>query len=709
MRAAAHATALALAMLCWNRPAQAQDVQATDTAIDLDAVEVVGARRPLSAFPGAVTVVDGDTLRDGQRQVSLAEPLARVPGVLAQERNNFAQDVQVQSRGFGARSTFGIRGIQLVVDGIPATAIDGQGQAANFPLDALDRIEVLRGPLALQYGNAAGGAIVGYSELDGEASRRWQAWAGSDASARLSLRADGGNDDATWRWRVHGSHFRTDGARTHSAAERTQLGAIGRWDPRPDQQVRIVADSLVQPWTDDPLGLTHEQWEADPQGVDPAAVRFDTRKRIGNHQAGGRWQWDYSDDREAWIAGHAIGRDIVQFLSIPPGAQQPPTSAGGVIDLSRRSAGVTLGHRWRGEHGSLVLGAETGRLEEARRGHENFIEDPLLGERVGVRGRLRRDEDNLIRATDAWLVGDWHPAAAWTLLGAVRRSDLSFSSDDHYVAAGNGDDSGRLDFGETAWSLGAARAFARGEGFASIGSGFETPTMTELAYRTDGASGFNQGLGPARFDSAEVGARWRLEAMDVSLAAYRIDGRDEIVPALAEGGRTSYANAGRTRRTGLEASLAGEVGDRWTWLLVGNWIDARFEDTFSNRVVRNGEEDLRVVEAGNRIPGIPSAHGYAELAWHAPGERLTVALEALLRGSVPVDDGNTDAAPGHARFALALRWRSPGQPGWHGFLRIDNLLDGDHVGSVIVNDGNGRFFEPSPPRGLTLGIGWTGG
>ena len=711
MRAALHPTALALAMLCWTCPARAQDAQdsqATDTAVDLDAVEVVGARRPLPAFPGAVTVVHGDTLRGGQRQVSLAEPLARVPGVLAQERNNFAQDLQVQSRGFGARSTFGIRGIQLVVDGIPATAIDGQGQAANFPLDALDRIEVLRGPLALQYGNAAGGAIVGYSELDGDPSRRWQAWAGSDASARLALRADGGNDDATWRWRLHGSHFRTDGARPHSAARRTQFGAIARWDPRPGQQVRFVADSLVQPWTDDPLGLTRDQWKDDPQGVDPAALRFDTRKRIGNHQAGARWQWDYAGDRAAWIAAHAIGRDIVQFLSIPPGAQQAPTSAGGVIDLSRRSAGATVGHRWQGEHGSLVLGAEAGRLEEARRGYENFVEDPSRGERVGVRGRLRRDEDNLIRAVDAWLVGDWHPAPAWTLLGAVRRSGLSFSSDDHFVAPGNADDSGRLDFEETAWSLGVARAAARGELFASVGSGFETPTMTELAYRTDGASGFNRDLGPARFHSVEIGARWRLAALDFSAAAYRIDGRGEIVPALAEGGRTSFANAGRTRRTGVEASLAGEVGDRWSWLLVGNWIDARFEEAFSNRVVRNGEEDVRTVAAGNRVPGVPAAHGFAELAWHAPGDRLTVAAEALLRGSVPVDDGNTDAAPGHARFALALRWRSPGQRGWHGFLRIDNLLDGDHVGSVIVNDGNGRHFEPAPPRSVTLGIGWTG-
>lgn len=691
-------------------PAPAQDA---DTAVELDAVQVVGARRVLPEFPGAVSMVEGATLRDGQRQVSLAEPLARVPGVLAQERNNFAQDVQVQSRGFGARSTFGIRGLQLVVDGIPATAVDGQGQASNFPLDALDRIEVLRGPLALQYGNAAGGAIVGYSDLDGEPASRWQAWAGGDASARLSLRRDGGNDGDAWRWRLHGSHFRTGGARPHAAAERTQSGAIARWTPHPDHAVRLVADSLVQPWTEDPLGLTRGQWEADPHGTDQAAVAFDTRKRIANHQAGARWQWDYAPGRAGWVSSHAIARDIVQFLSIPPVAQQSPTSSGGVIDLSRRSGGLSAGHRWEGGHGALAAGVDAGRLEEQRRGYENFVGGTSDDARLGVRGRPRRDEDNTIRATDAWLIGDWSPASAWTVLGAVRHSHLVFASSDHYVSAGNGDDSGRLAFSETAWSLGAARAINGGNGvgevFASVGSGFETPTMTELAYRTDGASGFNRALAPARFDSAELGARWRAGPLELSIAGYRIDGRDEIVPALAEGGRTSYANAGRTRREGVEASAAGRLGDRWSWLLVGNWIDARFEEGFTNRIVRGGETTLRVVQPGNRIPGIPPAHGFAEVSWHAPGNQVVVSLEAALRDAIPVDDANADKAPGHARFALAMRWRSPETPGWHGFLRIDNLLDADHVGSVIVNDGNGRFFEPAPPRGLTLGLGWTGG
>lgn len=388
-----------------------------------------------------------------------------------------------------------------------------------------------------------------------------------------------------------------------------------------------------------------------------------------------------------------MARDVVQFLSIPPIAQRAPGGAGAVIDLARRSAGVSAGHLWRGATGTLAAGVDAGLLAETRRGYENFLAGPD-GEQLGVRGRLRRDETNDIRAVDAWLVGDWRPAPAWTLLGAVRTSRLVFESDDRYVAQGNGDDSGRRDFNETAWSLGVARAFARGEAFGSIGGGFETPTMTELAYRPDGSSGFNRELGPARFHSAEAGVRWRTDDVALDLAAYRIDGRGEIVPAVAEGGRTSYANAGRTRRDGVEARLEGRAGGRWTWLVVGNWIDARF---------------LEGHASGNRVPGIPRAHGFAELAWEPGATPVTLALEAQVRDRIPVDDDNTDSAPGHARFALAMRWRSPEAPGWHGFLRVDNLLDDDHVGSVIVNDRNGRHFEPAPPRGFTIGIGWTGG
>ncbi|GAB1406458.1 hypothetical protein MASR1M8_03770 [Thermomonas brevis] len=173
------------------------------------------------------------------------------------------------------------------------------------------------------------------------------------------------------------------------------------------------------------------------------------------------------------------------------------------------------------------------------------------------------------------------------------------------------------------------------------------------------------------------------------LAAYAIDGRDEIVPAATGGGRSSYRNAGGTRRHGIEASIDGRWRDDWRYALALSRIHAVFD----------GDAAL----VGKRMPGIPRAEAFAELEWRPRARRLGMAMEARANGPVAVDDGNRAFAPGSTRFALRLQWRHAG--GWHGFARIDNLFDRAHVGSVIVNDGNRRWFEPGAGRALTLGVG----
>lgn len=672
-------------------------------ATTLDSVQVLGAPRALSDFPGAVSVIDGDTLRGGQRQVSLAETLVRVPGIGVLDRQNYAQDLQIQSRGFGARSTFGIRGIRLIVDGIPSSALDGQGQAANFPLGSLDRIEVLRGPLALQYGNAAGGAIVAETALDGPSGVSADGWVGSFGSHRAEVGIEQA-EGTPWRWQALGSHFVTDGERPHSAAERAQLDAVAQWSPDAGRRLRVVLGGLSQPDTDDPLGLTRAQWQREPHGTDPVALLFDTRKRIDNAQAGMRWDDGYAQGRAYWLGGYGIDRDVVQFLAVPVVAQRAPSSAGGVIDLGRRSAGVEVGHRWEFARGALAMGVEAGRLKENRRGYENFVDDGLGNVQLGVRGRLRRDEDNRVDDREAFVTGDLRLADDWSALAAVRHARIDFESRDHYIAPGNGDDSGTIDYSETAASVGISRSFAEGEIFASLGHGFETPTVTELSYRPDGSAGFND-LSAASFDTAELGGRWRHEDGEANVAVYRIDGDDEIVQAENRGGRASFANAGRTRREGIEAGVEGALGERWSYVATANWLRARFTSPFSYRVVTGGAVVTRTVAAGNRVPGIPLANGYAELAWKAGGGAFDAAVELRASDRIYTDDRNTEVAPGYAQLALRLQWRVTGS-GWHGFMRVDNVFDRDFVGSVIVNEANERYFEPGAGRAFSVGVGW---
>ncbi len=674
-----------------------------DEATTLDSVDVIGTRRSLSNFPGSITIVDATALQEGQRKVSLSESLARVPGITVLDRQNYAQDLQIQSRGFGARSTFGIRGVKLIVDGIPNSAADGQGQAGSFPLDALDRIEVLRGPLALQYGNAAGGVIVGYTDLENWRANHFNLWVGDNDSYRASAGLDDANESAAWRWRVDVNRFVTDGERLHSAAERSQLNTVVQWTPREGERISLTFNALSQPDTQDPLGLTRQALQSDFYGTDAPALTFNTRKSIENHQLGLQWQREYKNDRRVWLGAYYIERDVLQFLALPVGAQVPASNSGGVIDLGRRSTGIAGGHQWSAENGAISVGFDSTQLQELRRGYENYI-----GNELGVRGRLRRDELNRVGKNEVYAIADWYPKKGWSILGALRYSNIRFESDDNYFAAANGDDSGKLEYKESSISLGVSRAFSNGEIFASLGRGFETPTVTELAYRPDGSGGFNFGLSPAHFISAEIGARWRRESSQANITFYRVSAEDEIVPADSRGGRASFANAARTDRIGLEAGWSGKLGNAWTYALVANWIHARFDQSFSYNIFTNGVNLLRTVDEGNRIPGIPRADGYAELMWHSSDASFNSALEMRISDTIATDDRNTDLANAYSRFALRMAWRPSKAHGWNGFIRVDNLFNRQYVGSVIVNEANSRYFEPGAGRGFTIGIGWDG-
>jgi iron complex outermembrane receptor protein len=325
---------------------------------------------------------------------------------------------------------------------------------------------------------------------------------------------------------------------------------------------------------------------------------------------------------------------------------------------------------------------------------------------LGVRGRLRRDERNRVEAVDAFAVADYRIDTNLTALVGARRSRLRFESEDRYLA--NGDDSGERREAGDAWSFGVVRAFERGEAYASFGRGFETPTLTESAYRPDGGAGFNRELRNARHSVWEIGGRWRSsdDAHRFDVALYRIDGRGEIVPALNRGGRASFANAGATRRIGIEFGATGALSEQWRYAVAASWIDARFTQGYRFRVATGASLETREVEADARIPGIPRADLYAELAWRSRDGRWRSALELRALGAIAVDDRNTDLAAGHARIAWRGQWSPRADTPWHLYARIDHIAGGAQIGSVIVNEANGRYFEPAAGREFTLGVRW---
>lgn len=693
-------TAVSLASFAFEAAAQADDaagealapVVVTATRDDADPLEV----------PASVDAVAIDTLGNSAPGINSAEALAAVPGVTARNRQNHAQDEQISIRGFGARSTFGIRGVRLYVDGIPATMPDGAGQVSHFNFDSADRIEVLRGPFSALYGNSSGGVIQLFT-ADGTdtptlglnvAAGAWDTTR-AGASARGRRGAFGYNVAAT--------RFDTDGFRDHSAATRTSGQAKLTWDAAGGGRSTLLVNG-VDIDADDPLGLTRAQFDEDPAQATAVARQYDTRKTVRQTQAGFVHEQPLGEDHALRVLAYGGEREVGQFLAIPPAPQANPRHAGGNIELDGRYGGGDLRWRWHtelaGQPLELAAGLGRERFDQHRRGYENFV-----GGTLGIRGALRRDEDNLSDSFDRYAQAQWQFAPAWSLTGGVRHSRIDFDARDRYVTDGNPDDSGRAAYRATLPVAGLLyRPRADASVYATWGRGFETPTFAETGYRNDGGQGLNFDLAPARTRNAELGFKVRAMPFDGQVAVFRADTEDEIAVATNSGGRSTYRNVGSARRQGLELMLAA-VRERWRFDAAYTWLDARFTSPFL-ACTGNCTAPQTPVGVGATIPGVPRHHLFAELRRGG-----TAGWQAGLRGqfvsAVVVNDVGSERAPSYALLSadVAYVWlRDSGQ--LRGFVRIDNLADRDHAGSVIVNDGNGRFYEPGPGRAAIAGLQW---
>ena len=679
---------------------------ASPTQAQLAPVVVTATRTESDPFdvPASTERVEGSGIRNARLQVNISEALAAVPGLLARDRQNYAQDVQISVRGFGARSTFGIRGVRLYVDGIPATLPDGQGQITNVDLGSVDRIEILRGPFSALYGNSSGGVIQVFTEEGRGAPKLGIDLAGgSDGTGRLGLKASGGSSG--FGYVVSGSVFTTDGYREHSAAERRLGNAKITLRPEEGSTLTLIANAVSLPKAQDPLGLTRAQFEADPRGVDPVALAFNTRKTVDQTQAGVIYERRIDAVHSLRALVYGGRRKTEQFQAIPVGPQASPLHPGGVIDLERDYFGTDL--RWTarttlaGRRFEVVGGLAYDELSEHRRGYRNFV-----GTTLGVRGELRRDEQNEVTNADPYVQGSWQFADRWNLHAGVRRSSVRFRSNDQFVQGTNPDDSGSVKFNATLPVLGMMFSVTPDlRAYATVGRGFETPTFNELAYRPNGETGLNLGLRASRSDNIEVGLKARSPRWGVAnVALFETRTEREIVTQTNVGGRSTFQNAGKTRRRGLEAAWSAELGRDLQSQLSWSWLDARYRDAFTTCAGAPCATPNLTIPAGNRIPGVARSALHASLAW-VPALGWRGGIEARALGRIYVNDANSDSAGGHAVANVHLGYVA--QVGaWQlsGFGRIDNVFGRRYAGSVIVNEGNARFFEPAPQRTWTAGV-----
>ncbi|CAM8036390.1 TonB-dependent receptor PqqU [Klebsiella pneumoniae] len=687
-------------------PALLLPLIAAAQAADEQTMVVTAAPTTVSELdtPAAVSVVNGDEMRQAAPRVNLSESLGAVPGLQVQNRQNYAQDLQLSIRGFGSRSTYGVRGLRIYVDGIPATMPDGQGQTSNIDIGSVDTIEVLRGPFSALYGNSSGGVInvtsqTGTQPPTVEASSYY----GSFGTWHYGMKATGAVGDGSHAgdvdYTVSTNRFTTHGYRDHSGARKNLANARLGVRINDVSKLTLLLNS-VDIKANDAGGLTADEWRDDPR-QSPRGDQYNTRKNTRQTQAGLRYERQLSAQDDLSVMMYAGERETTQFQSIPRAPQLKPSHAGGVIDLTRHYQGIDTRLTHRGEllvPVTLTAGLDYENMSERRKGYENFVMvngAPQYGEQ----GALRRNERNLMWNVDPYLQTQWQLTDKLSLDAGVRYSSVWFDSNDYYITPGNGDDSGDASYHK--WLPAGSLKYALTDAwnvYLSAGRGFETPTINELSYRSDNQSGLNFGLKPSTNDTVEIGSKTRIGIGLFTAALFQTNTDNEIVVDSSSGGRTSYKNAGKTRRQGMELGLDQQFGESWRLKAAWTWLDATYRTNVCDDASCNG----------NRIPGIARNMGYASFGYQ-PEQGWYAGSDIRYMSDIMANDENTAKAPSWTVVGLTTGYKwSYGRMDMDLFGRIDNLFDREYVGSVIVNESNGRYYEPAPGRnyGIGLNLAW---
>lgn len=687
-------------------PALLLPLIAAAQAADEQTMVVTAAPTTVSELdtPAAVSVVNGDEMRQAAPRVNLSESLGAVPGLQVQNRQNYAQDLQLSIRGFGSRSTYGVRGLRIYVDGIPATMPDGQGQTSNIDIGSVDTIEVLRGPFSALYGNSSGGVInvtsqTGTQPPTVEASSYY----GSFGTWHYGMKATGAVGDGSHAgdvdYTVSTNRFTTHGYRDHSGARKNLANARLGVRINDVSKLTLLLNS-VDIKANDAGGLTADEWRDNPR-QSPRGDQYNTRKNTRQTQAGLHYERQLSAQDDLSVMMYAGERETTQFQSIPRAPQLKPSHAGGVIDLTRHYQGIDTRLTHRGEllvPVTLTAGLDYENMSERRKGYENFVMvngAPQYGEQ----GALRRNERNLMWNVDPYLQTQWQLTDKLSLDAGVRYSSVWFDSNDYYITPGNGDDSGDASYHK--WLPAGSLKYALTDAwnvYLSAGRGFETPTINELSYRSDNQSGLNFGLKPSTNDTVEIGSKTRIGNGLFTAALFQTNTDNEIVVDSSSGGRTSYKNAGKTRRQGMELGLDQQFGESWRLKAAWTWLDATYRTNVCDDASCNG----------NRIPGIARNMGYASFGYQ-PEQGWYAGSDIRYMSDIMANDENTAKAPSWTVVGLTTGYKwSYGRMDMDLFGRIDNLFDREYVGSVIVNESNGRYYEPAPGRnyGIGMNLAW---
>lgn len=679
-------------------------------------------------LPVSIDVVSKSNIQDAQLKMTLSESLIRIPGITAQSRSQFSQDPQISTRGFGSRSSFGVRGLRIYVDGIPFTMPDGIGQPGNIDLGTIKAIEVMRGPFSSLYGNSSGGVVQLLTEdapKTPEVSTEFLT--GSYGTNRQNAKATGtvGNVD----YLINFSNFETDGYRQNSDAKKEQFTAKFRINISNSTKLTMLAN-----WMDmdaqDPLALARVQSSStantnaglsvnviersafdDPRAIPSVASLANTRVSRKNQQIGFNLEHTFNDNNTINIISYLGKRDNLQYLSLysTTATSAPANKADGgrASGINRDFWGTEFRYTNKGQildrAYQLTAGINYGNMEDNRSDINAYSGVMLDSSNLT---NVNRREVNIAKNFDQYFQAQYAIANSIDLHAGIRKTKVDIKVEDNLVdstkvniSAKYRDSSGKLAYEKTTPVIGAVwKINPMLNIYANYGKGFETPNLIEIGFNDATAgTGPNLNLTPSQSDNYEIGAKaFANSNTRINTAIFRTNTDKEIV-VQSSGAYTTYQNAGKTKRQGFEASIESQLPNNFAIYGAYTFLDAKFDSTFTS--------SGNTVNSGNTIPGTYRQQIYGEASWKYPELGFYTALETRYNSKVYVNDRNTDYADSYTIVNLRAGFQqSVSNWKFNEFLRVENVADKDYIGSIRVNDTNNRFFEPAAGRNWMVGV-----
>ncbi len=636
----------------------------------IDTVYIQSSRisSTLQKLPIAASVYQTTVNDATKQQLSLQEYIQQSPGLFAQNATNFAQDLRISIRGFGARSAFGIRGIKLIVDGIPETTPDGQGQLDNLTLGIIDRIEILKGPSSSLYGNASGG-VISIQTID-QVETPFSSWKGSvGAYGFQNFQATGGIGTKNADYIFHGSYVSSDGYRDQSGFKQTNTNFKANFRLSDNLTLKALLNYSDSPEAQDPGSLTLESVQENRRQARDRNVLFETGEEIRQFKIGTSIVWNRS--KRTTLESYLFYNNR-QFDG------KLPFEFGGVIDLGRDYLGQGASISYVKGINTLKAGYDFGYQNDDRQRFRNL---------EGTQGDQTLDQKEQFTSIGVYIT-DHLEIGNWYFTGGLRFDYNKLTADDAFLS--NGDDSGEINLNAFNPSIGVNYAFAKAHSiYSSFSTSFETPALSELSANPSGIQGFNEDLEAQKATNYEIGFKGTFaNKLRYQLAVFRIDTQDDLVPFELEAfpDRTFFRNAGETNRNGFEIESVYAFAKAWTVSASYTFSDFKY----SSFTTPNGTFD------GNTLPGIPKHITNIGLQYRS-NHGVFASIQASLVGMQYANDSNETTVEGYENISL----RGGYDFGYKNvtirpYIGVNNLLDQAYTDNVRINAFGGRFFEPAP-------------